>query len=226
MHSYRNISIIGSSHISEDSIAQVKDGFKTLSPEIVAVELDRGRAHSLFEKKKKQGKFFLLRALGLGGFLFYIIGEFIQKNLGKLVNIDPGSEMKTAILLAKENNAMVVFIDREIQVTLSRFSKYFRKRELIKMIWDMLFGKKEKIKLDLSKVPSQEFIDFALKEVKTRYPAIYKVLIEERDIYMSNQLHSISIAFPDKKILAVVGAGHVKGILSNLENAEKVQNKE
>ena len=217
MHSFKNITIIGSSHISEQSIAQVKEGFKTVCPNIVAVELDRGRAQSLFEKKKKHSKFFLLKALGLGGFLFYVIGEFMQQKLGKLVNIDPGSEMKTAIVLAKENSARIMLIDREIQITLSRFSRYFKKREILKMIWDILFSKKEKMAFDLTKVPSEEIIDFAIKHVKDRYPSIYKILIEERDIYMSHQLHAISIAFPEEKILAVVGAGHMKGILKNLE---------
>ncbi len=219
MHVYKNISLIGSSHISEESIRQVKEGFSNIRPEIVAVELDNGRANGLFEKKKPN-KLFLLKALGLGGFLFYIIGEFIQKKLGKFVNIDPGSEMKTALVLAKENNASVFLIDREIQVTLRRFSKFFKKRELIKMILDLFFGKKEKIDFDLRKVPSEKVIDFAISEIKKKYPSIYKVLIEERDRYMSQRLYGLTIAFPDKKIMAVVGAGHIKGILENLKRLE------
>jgi pheromone shutdown-related protein TraB len=221
MQSHKNITIVGSSHISKQSVMQVREAFKGISPEIVAVELDSGRAQGLFEKRKKPSKFLLLKMLGLGGFLFYVIGEFIQKKLGKIVNMDPGSEMKTAIILAKENDAKIMLIDREIQVTLSRFSRYFRKRELLKMVYDMFFGKKEKMGFDLEKVPSEEVIDFAINEVKTRYPSIYRVLIEERDIYMSRQLHMISMNFPDKRILAVVGAGHMKGILKELEKLDE-----
>lgn len=220
MHIYKNLFVIGSSHISEQSIIQVKEGFKEISPDFVAIELDERRAASLFERKKPN-KFLLLKMLGLPGFVFYIIGELIQKNLGKIVKIEPGSEMKTAILQAKENNKGVVFIDRDIQITLTRFSKYFKKRELIKMVFDIFFGKKEKMNFDLRKVPSPEFIDMALKEVKTRYPSIYRILIEERDVYMSQRLYALSKTFPDKKILVVVGAGHIKGILENLEKLEK-----
>jgi pheromone shutdown-related protein TraB len=220
MHIYKNLFIIGSSHISEQSIMQVKDGFKEIIPDIVAIELDERRAVSLFERKKPN-KFLLLKMLGLPGFIFYIVGELIQKNLGKIVKIDPGSEMKTAILLAKENNTGVVFIDRDIQITLTRFSKYFKKRELLKMIFDLFFGKKEKIDFDLTKVPSEHIIDFALNEVKKRYPSIYRVLIEERDMYMSHRLHALSTTLSDKKILVIVGAGHVKGILENLSKLEK-----
>jgi pheromone shutdown-related protein TraB len=220
MHIYKNLFIIGSSHISEQSILQVKEGFKEIVPDFVAIELDERRAASLFERKKPN-KFLLLKMLGLPGFIFYVVGELIQKNLGKIVKIEPGSEMKTAILLAKDNNTGVVFIDRDIQITLTRFSKYFKIRELIKMVFDLFFGKKEKIEFDLSKVPPEHIIDMALKEVKIRYPSIYKVLIEERDTYMSLRLYALSKNFSDKKILVVIGAGHVNGILENLAKLEK-----
>jgi pheromone shutdown-related protein TraB len=220
MHIYKNLFIIGSSHISEQSIMQVKDSFKEIVPDFVAIELDERRAASLFERKKPN-KFLLLKMLGLPGFIFYIVGELIQKNLGKIVKIEPGSEMKTALLLAKENNKSVVFIDRDIQITLTRFSKFFKVRELIKMVFDLFFGKKEKVEFDLSKVPPEHIIDMALKEVKIRYPSIYKVLIEERDTYMSHRLYALSKIFSDKKILVVVGAGHVNGILENLVKLEK-----
>jgi pheromone shutdown-related protein TraB len=222
MKTFRNIYLLGTSHIASKSVLQVKECFDTIKPEIAAIELDEGRAYSLKHKVKKPKNLDLLRSLGLGGFMFYIFGEFIQKKLGKLVNMEPGSEMLATIKEAEKTNAQIVFIDRDIQITLSRFSKYFKKREILKMIIDVTFGqfKKEKIAIDLSQVPSEENLELILNEAKKRYPSLFKILVDERDSFMAKRLFLLSIQNPDKKILAVTGAGHTKGILNYLNKFE------
>jgi pheromone shutdown-related protein TraB len=227
MKTFRNIYLLGTSHIASKSVEQVKECFETIKPEIAAIELDAGRAYSLKHKVKKPKTLDLLKTLGLGGFMFYIFGEFVQKKLGKIVNMEPGSEMLATMKEAERTNAAIVFIDRDIQVTLSRFSKYFRKRELFRMIGDMISSpfRKEKMTMDLSKVPSEENLEMILGEAKKRYPSLFKILVDERDSFMAKRLFLLSIQNPDKKILAVTGAGHTNGILSYLGKFESPMDK-
>jgi pheromone shutdown-related protein TraB len=222
MNTFRNIYLLGTSHIASKSVQQVKECFETIKPEIAAIELDEGRAYSLKHKVKKPKNWDLLRSLGLGGFMFYIFGEFVQKKLGKIVNMEPGSEMLATMKEAEKANAQIVFIDQDIRITLQRFSRYFRKREILKMIIDATFGslKKEKMTMDLSQVPSEENLEMILGEAKKRYPSLFKILVDERDSFMAKRLFLLSIQNPDKKILAVTGAGHTKGIMSYLGKYE------
>ena len=209
----KNIIIIGTSHVADTSIKKIKKSFKELMPDIVALELDMNRAYSLKHKTKRPKNFELLKNLGLGGFLFYLFGEYAQKKIGNIVNIEPGSDMLTALELGEKNNCKIALIDRDIKITLRRFSKYFSKKELFKIILDVIFSKKDKIhEIDFSKVPSKEVIKYVLKETKQRYPSLYKVLIDERDKFMAEKIYQISIMNPEKRILIVVGAGHLPGI--------------
>ena len=218
MEKFRNISLIGTSHIAKESVKKVTNAITEISPEIVALELDPGRAYALQHNIKRPKNITLLRSLGVTGFLFYLFGEIVQKKLGKIVNIQPGSEMLVAMKTATKVGSKIALIDRDIQITLRRFSKHFKKRELVRIILDLITGvfKKNDLKIDLSKVPSDEVIIYAMKQAKDNYPSLYKILVEERDIYMAKQLNKLSLLYPDKQIVAVVGAGHIKGILKYL----------
>lgn len=213
--------IVGTSHVSTESVRQVKNAFKEFIPDIVALELDQNRAHALLHDTKRPKNLTLLKTLGLGGFLFFLFGELVQKKIGKVVNIEPGKEMLTGLKIGMNNNCKIALIDRKIELTLQRFSKYFKKRELLKFIIDIIFSpfsKNDIGKIDFSKVPQSEVIDKVLGHVKKRYPSLYKILIDERDRYMAKHLLLIMKDNPGKKILAVVGAGHVKGIKKYLRH--------
>ncbi|MFH2020816.1 MAG: TraB domain-containing protein [archaeon] len=223
MKIFNNIYLVGTSHVAEESMRQVDEAFHQVSPHIIALELDQGRAYALTHKVKKPSKIQLLRRLGIGGFLFYVIGEYTQKNIGKLVGVSPGSEMLRAIELAK-GKSKVALIDRDLQITLRRFSKRFRKREMITMLADFIIGpfkKNEFAKMDLSKTPSEELVIKLVEYIKKKYPSIHKILIDERDNYMADNLIRLSLQNPDKNILAVVGAGHIPGIIHILASGKE-----
>jgi len=224
IHKFDNIIIIGTSHIAKESVKTVKKTIEDESPDIVAVELDYGRLSSLKSNQKRPGNITLLKNLGLSGYLFYLFGSYVQKSLGKVIKINPGEDMLTAVNVAEKNKINVLLIDRDIQITLRRFSKYFRKRELFSVIGDIVkgfFKKGELVKIDFSKVPEDKFIEMILEQAKDKYPSLYKILIDERDLYMAKNLFHIRRLNPDKKIVAVVGAGHIKGMLHYLNLMDK-----
>jgi pheromone shutdown-related protein TraB len=215
---YRNITLLGTSHIADDSIKEIQSFIKEDMPDIVALELDEGRLNSLLTNPKKPRMLDLIRGLGIGGFLFYAVAESLQNSLGDQVGIKPGSEMKAAYEAAL-GKASVALIDRDIRITLRRFSRRFRKRELLTMAGDFVRGlfKKNEFEIDISKVPSEGQISFMVDHIRKKYPSIYGVLIAERDRHMAEKLINMAIQHPDKKILAVVGAGHVVGMQKYLK---------
>ena len=212
---YRNLTIIGTSHIAKQSLDDVENAIVEGKPDIIALELDRRRLYSLFKKPGKI-RIYDIKRVGIKGFIFALIGAWAEKKLGKIVGVAPGSEMKKAVKLARKKDIKIALIDQDIEITLKRFSKSLTWREKWNFIVDVVkavFAKKKVIEFDLTKVPSKEIIKKLVGKVKERYPNIYNVLIVERNYVMAENLRKIMEAYPDKKILAIIGAGHEDDIL-------------
>jgi len=153
--------------------------------------------------------------------MFAVIGGYIQKKLGKIVGIDPGSEMLTAIKLAKKHKAKIALIDQDIEITLKRFSKELTWKERWRFLEDLFKGfvlKKNEFKIDLSKVPEKKLIRKMIQKIEERYPNVYKVLIEERNEYMASKLARIIHLYPEKSVVAIVGAGHEEEMMKSIKN--------
>jgi len=228
---YNNLIIIGTSHVAKQSLDEVESVIKNEKPDIIALELDEKRFYSLLQKRKEKKKgrinIYNIKKVGIKGWVFSLIGAWVEKKIGRLVGIDPGSEMIKAIKLARKENKKIALIDQNIELTLKRFSKELTWKEKFNFAVDILkapFSKKEvkELGIDLTKVPEKKIIDILLKKVKKRYPSVYKVLIHERNKVMAVNLRKLIKGNPDKKILAIVGAGHeeeIKKILSGNSNS-------
>jgi pheromone shutdown-related protein TraB len=213
---YKNLTLIGTSHISPESIKKVREIIREKKPNFVAIELDKGRFEGLMHpEKKRRIKLKDVKKIGVSGLLFAIFGKWIEEKLGKIVGTRPGDEMKGAVYEAAKVNAKVLLIDQEINVTLRRLFKTLTWKEKFTFFWDIvegLLGKGEQIKFDLRSVPQEELIEKLILQVKGRYPSVHKVLIQERNVYMANKLKNFMIKNPEAVIVAVIGAGHKKGI--------------
>ncbi len=227
-----NLEIIGTSHIAKQSIDEITTAISIRKPDIVAVELDIQRAAALLQEQKRNLSLSAILKFGLKGYLFAKIGQIVQQKLGKMVGVAPGSDMKTALLLAKKDNLEVAFIDQPISITLKNFSKSLKWKEKFRFVGDviqgLLFPKRQikklgLAKLDLTKVPKKELITKMIGEIKVRYPSVYKTLIVDRNKYMVKRLIKLMRANPEKKILAIVGAGHEEGMRELLLKVEVVR---
>jgi len=220
---YKNLTLIGTSHIAKQSLDDVEDAINTKNPDIVAIELDKKRLYSLFHKPKGRISIYNIRRIGLKGYIFSLIGGWAEKKLGDLVGVSPGSEMRKAILMAKKNKKKIALIDQDIEITLKRFSETLSWKErwnfFVDIVKAFIFRKKE-IDFDLTKVPSKEIIKKLIDKVKKRYPNIYKVLIEERNIVLAQNISNLMQENPDKKILAIIGAGHEEDILKMIKKPD------
>ena len=215
-----SIRIFGSSHIAGNYANRISDIIITEEPDIVAVELDALRAQSLFSKSHKFN-FAAARKMGVFGFLFAYIGSKIQKALGNTVGFEPGVDMKKAMLAARKANSKILLIDRDFRITMKRLSniKFSEKLKLVLSIVFAPFDKTNKaIMNELDKVPNENTIEKMLVLFKKRFPEMYDVLVEERNIYMAKNLKSIEKKYPHAEIFAVIGAGHKKRIHELLKN--------
>ncbi len=226
MYSFKNLRIIGSSHIARQSINEVKKTVEELKPGIIALELDSQRFYAILEKPKPKIKLKDIMKIGIKGFIFTLIAQKIQNKLGKTVGIEPGSEMKEAIKLAKKHNIRIALIDQPINITLKRFNDTLSWKEKFQFVKDLIKGiffRKQALKeagvdnFDLTKVPEDKIIKKMISSIKKKYPNIYQALIVERNKVMANHLYKLMNQFKDDIIIAIVGAGHVEGILKELE---------
>jgi len=215
------ITIIGTSHISKESIQSIKKFVEEEKPEIIALELDQQRAASLMDNNKRRISINTIPKIGIKGYLFALIGQYIQGKLGKIIGTAPGSDMKTGLLLARKHNLKIALIDQPIEMTLRNFSKSLTWKEKFRFFGDILMGllfPKRQIqkygldKIDLKKVPEKEVIKKMMNELKERFPNVYKSLVSDRNKYMIKNLIGLQRANPDKKILVIVGAGHEDGM--------------
>lgn len=223
MISYKNLSVIGTSHIAIESIEEVKRAIVIHKPQIVAIELDKNRFVSLLSKKRPKPGIRMIFELGVGGFLFNLIGAWAEKKMGKMVGVSPGDEMKAAIALAAEQKATIALIDQDIRVTIKHLFQYLTWKEKSRFLADIfmgLFFRKGVIKFDPRKVPTQQLIHKMILQVKGRYPSFYKALIEERNDYMAKNLYNLMLKNNDKEIIAVIGAGHEKEIIGLVKGYE------
>lgn len=213
----REIILIGTAHISQESCNQVVNAVNEQKPDCVAIELDEGRYKSLNDPenwrnldivkvlKNKQG-FLLLANLILSSF---------QKRMGNNVGVKPGDEMRAADKAAKESNIPAVMVDRPIQITLRRawaVNSLWGKCKLLSALFASAFDREEVSGEQIENLKNRSEMDSMMKELSEYMPAVKKVLIDERDRYLASKIWDCS----GKKTLAVLGAGHLPGVESYL----------
>lgn len=227
---YKNLTIIGTSHIAKQSMEEVEKSIREIKPGFVAIELDKKRYYGLTSNVKRKVGLKDIRRIGIKGYLFNIIGAWAEKKLGSIVGVEPGIDMLTAINTAKETKSKIALIDQDIEITLKKLSKQITWKEKFRFIWDIVKAtifKKSQMKelgidedFDLRKVPPKKLIKKLMKKTKERYPNFYRVLVVERNYIMAYKLLHLMEKHPEDKIIAVLGAGHTDEILDIIKKPD------
>lgn len=209
----KEITLVGTAHVSEESADLVAKVIQEERPDTVSVELCESRYQAMTQENRwketdllkvirEKKAFLLLSNLMLASF---------QKKIGKKLGIKPGAEMLRAIQAAKEVGASVHLADRDIRITLSRAWRLMGLWTKAKLLTQLItsFGEVESIeKEDIEKMKEKDVLEALLAEIGDLLPELRQVLIDERDLYLTAKIRSA----PGKRIVAVVGAGHVPGI--------------
>lgn len=211
------IRVVGTAHVSQKSVQEVRDAIEEFRPEIVGVELDPGRYAALTQDVPEPTISEILKGGNFAQLIVQWLLAYLQQRIGADTGVKPGAEMLAAVEEAKQYGIPVALIDRDIRITLTRFWGMMSIWEKIKMIWALIvsvagIGGQE---LDVDELTRQDVVTAALEEFRKFSPRGATALIDERDAYLAHQ--TISLGQRHERVLVVVGAGHVKGIQQYLD---------
>jgi len=209
----KEITLVGTAHVSRESADLVSKVIKDERPQTVCLELCESRYQAMTQKNRWQNTdlikvirekkaFVLLSNLMLASF---------QKRIGRKLGIKPGEEIMRAIQTAEAVGASIYLADRDIRTTLSRTWRLMRLWTKIKLLAHVVFsiGGVNSIKEeDIEKMKNEDVLEMLLSEIGEALPELRHILIDERDQYLAHKIRTA----PGEKIVAVVGAGHVPGI--------------
>src|SRR5512136_107031 len=218
-----DIRIIGTAHVSQKSVDEVRAAIEEYTPEVVAIELDPSRFNALKRDTADPTVKDVLEVKNFNSLLVQWLLAYLQRKIGFDVGVAPGAEMKAAIEEAEKRGIAIALVDRDIRITLMRFWNSLGFLEKIRMAWALVISIAEVDngqKIDIESLKDQDVIDVVMEEFRRFSPNGARALIDERDAFIAHQLVLLKSQRPEGKILAVVGAGHRQGITSYLEHPQ------
>jgi pheromone shutdown-related protein TraB len=217
------IRIVGTAHVSQQSVDEVRAAIDEYTPEVVAIELDPSRFQALKRQAADPSVKDVLEVKNFNSLLVQWLLAYLQRKIGFDVGVEPGAEMKAAIDEAEKRGIAIALVDRDIRLTLLRFWNSLGVFEKIKMFWALVISIAEVDngqQIDIESLKSQDVIDVVMEEFRKFSPNGARALIDERDAYIAHQLILLKAQRPEGRILAVVGAGHRQGISNYLETPD------
>ena len=214
----KTVTIIGTAHISGDSVKEIDEVIDEINPDRICIELDESRFKTVSENRRWEDMNIIKVLKEKKGFLLLanLVLSSFQKRMGSDVGVNPGADMKEAVALSQTRNIPFSLIDREIQVTLQRawrISSFWKKMKLLSALLGSAFTREKISDEDIENMKEKTALDGMMDELAEYLPSVKTVLIDERDFYLAAKIYEAD----GRNLIAVVGAGHVPGILKNLE---------
>ncbi len=215
----RKIHLVGTAHVSTESVDLVRKTIDEVEPDVVAVELCQQRHDAILDQRRwddteiekviREGKTYL--------FLMQLMLTNFQKRIGDELGVKPGSEMLESIKIAEERGIDVALVDRDIKISLKRTLDFISLKEKFKLLYGLvwgIFGERESADELMKQLGDRDIVTSMVEELGREVPSIKKTLLDERDRYIANKLLDIE----GRSIVAVLGAGHVNGIKRIIES--------
>ena len=214
----REIILIGTAHISKVSKELVRETIENEKPDTICVELDEGRAKSIQDPDRWKNTDLrdVIKKKQLATLIANLVLGSYQKRMGAQTGVKPGSELKEAVDVANSKNIPLVLADRDIKITLRRTwacTPWYRKFSLLGGLFASIFDKTEISEEELQKIKEKDALNSMMQEFGKTFPEVKQVLIDERDQFLASKIKNA----PGNKIVAVIGAGHLRGIASIIE---------
>ena len=219
------VRLVGTAHISSESVAEVERVIDEEDPDVVAVELDEARFRQLRgEAPDDLDPADLLRGNTVYQFLAYWLLSYVQTRLGEQFDIEPGADMKAAVEAAEARGIDVALVDRDIQTTIQRFWTRLSPIEKLRLVFQLFLamvglgrgGMDDEF--DVESLTDADVVSAMLEEFRRFSPGGAEALIDERDAYIAHRL--VDLRARGATVVAVVGAGHVTGIEGYLAHPE------
>lgn len=219
----KSIYIVGTAHVSAQSVADVRATVAAIQPDTIAIELCEPRYQGLVKKSAWQhtNLFQVIRQKKATFLLAQLVIQSFYRRLGKQLEVEPGAEMLAGAACAEETGAHLALIDRRIDITLKRVWRYlgfWQRMKLFYVLLESVFASDELQDDDIEALKKQDQLEALMGEMGRAFPAIKHRLIDERDVYLAQKLRDA----PGEKIVAVVGAGHVPGMVAAIQQEQSI----
>jgi pheromone shutdown-related protein TraB len=216
----REFILVGTAHVSRESVELVRQVISSEKPDCVCVELDAQRFAALSHQRRWEDLDLreIIRRHQLSTLLVNLVLTAYQKKLGGQLGVLPGTELLEATRVAQEQGIPFALCDRDVRVTLRRawgLTPWFKKLWLTSSLLASMFDTSQISEDVLRDMRQQDVLSALLQELGTALPTMRQVLIDERDLYLTQKIR----ATPGQRLVAVVGAAHVQGISRLLPTA-------
>jgi pheromone shutdown-related protein TraB len=218
----KELILIGTAHVSPKSVEEVQEVIDRERPDSVCVELDEIRYRSLTDDEywRKLDIFQVVKQKKVGLLLANTALSSIQRRIGKKLGVQPGAEMLAAVRKAEEVGAELVLADRNIQCTFRRTWRNLSWWNQSKLLTVLLMAPFSSIEDEIGEAEIEQLKEHGqmtdmLTEFARAMPQVKAPLIDERNQYLISKVREA----PGKRVVAVVGAAHVPGMLEELEKA-------
>jgi pheromone shutdown-related protein TraB len=213
----REIILLGTAHVSQASVEMVREVIAAERPDTVCVELDAQR-HKALRNPHHWETLNLIEVIRQGQAPFLcanLVLAAYQKRMGLHTGVRPGAELAAAAEVAEERGLNVRLVDREIRTTLLRAWRkagFWKKMSLLATLLAGMFEKQKLDEAELARLRETDTLTALLDELSQVLPTVKNILVDERDLYMANEIRHA----PGQRIVAVVGAAHLPGISARL----------
>jgi pheromone shutdown-related protein TraB len=209
--------LLGTAHVSRVSADAVRAMLEREPFDAVAVELCEPRYQSMRDPDafRKLDLFQVIRQGKAGLVAANLALSAFQRRLAEQFGIEPGAEMKAAIDGADDRALPIWLIDREIGVTLKRAYRsvgFLDRLSIIGGLGASLLTREEVAEDEIEKLKQGDLLGSMFNEFARESPPLYDALIGERDRYMTARLREQAAEGGVKRVLVVIGAGHLAGI--------------
>jgi pheromone shutdown-related protein TraB len=219
----KTVILVGTAHVSQESVEIVKRVIEQEHPDDVCVELDAKRFEAISHPNRWESLDLkeIIRKQQLSTLMVNLVLASFQKRLGDKLGVLPGMEMLEAIRMAEKHNIPVILGDRDVRVTMRRAwrnTPFWRKSLLVSSLMLSIFDTTEVSEDEIRNLKKQDVLSEMMKDLGKEVPTLKVALIDERDRYLAKKI----VETPGKRTVAVVGAGHVAGICKIIEQQVSV----
>jgi pheromone shutdown-related protein TraB len=219
----REIFVVGTAHVSRESVDLVREAIDELQPDAVAIELDPKRFEALSRPDRFEALDLreVIRTRQLATLGLNLALASYQRSLGVALGVKPGAELLEAARCAEEAGIQVALCDRDVRITLRRAWRalsFWKRMMLMASFLTAIFEREELSEEDLRELRQTDVLSRLLSEMGEAFPGLKLVLIDERDAYLAERIRETE----GQRVVAVVGAGHVEGIVRALEREERI----
>ncbi len=224
-HNGTEIILLGTAHVSAKSVEEVTQIVEQVSPDSICVELCDARLKSIRDRDswKNMDIFKILKEKKVPFLFAQLMMSSFYRKLGEDLEVTPGAEMIEGVNQAEKTGVELIMADRNIEITLRRVwggLSLWQRLNFLSSILGSIFVKGEEIDTDtVEMMKEQDHLETAMEEFADNFPGIREPLITERDTYLAEKIKSAK----GKKVLAVVGAAHVKGIVKKIEETNDLE---